>query len=47
MVDDKLLAAIKEVGEFHGAVGTSESVILVHFDHGEVAELGIENVVGA
>jgi hypothetical protein len=47
MINDQLLPTLEEVGESYLPIGTSESIFLIDLDHGEVAELGIELVVGA
>jgi hypothetical protein len=47
VVNDQLLATIEEVCKSDGAVGTSEGVLLVDFDHGEVLELRVQLIIGA
>lgn len=47
VVDDELLATLEKVCKLDRTVGTGEGVVLVDFHHGEIAELGIESVVGA
>ncbi len=47
VVNDELVLAVKEVEESDWAVGALELVLLVDFDHGELAELSGEGVLGA
>ena len=47
VIGDELLATFEEVEELDRPIGTDESIVLVELDHWEVAEFGIEGVVGA
>ena len=47
MINNQLLPALKELAQSDGPIGTCELVFLVDLDHWEVAELGVELVVGA
>src|SRR6185312_11831802 len=42
MVDDQLETALEHVDEAHGTGGAVEYVVLLDFDHGQVAALGVE-----
>ena len=47
MINDQLLPPLEEVGESDLPIRARESIFLIDLDHGEVAELGVELVVGA